>query len=921
VSIRTKTLLILLLTVLGIALVAHVVSLTIYRASAQQMEHADISDTAQRARMLLLGETSSMTAKMAGWAIRDDTCAFCAHPDANAARHAFPPAAFSALQADFLAVLAPDGRLLWQQGYDVERQSYREMHSAVSAVLLTATTLNQLPDAQHTVGGVVVWGSHGVLVAARPIVASSGGGPPRGTLIMGRVLTPRTVTALAAHSNLPLTIYVLTGDVPTEVNDLVAGMGPEDIRVRTVNAATVEAYAVVADLRGRAALALRVEQPRGVALKGERDLQVLLALLLGVGLVPAAFGIVAVTRIVFTRMQALSSQALAVGQRGDLGARLSLGGHDEVSGAAGAVNTMLDALEVSERHHREAEALRESESRYRGLVELSPDAVLIFQQEACVFVNATGLQLLEAHVPEDVIGRPLGGFFPVDQEEAAAAVRDLVARGTEVARVESCFVRCDATTVDVEIAASSIDYQGGAALQVVAHDITERRIAAERTQRLAYHDALTGLPNRLLFKDRLVQATSLAGRHGRTVVVGILDLDRFKEVNDVLGHDIGDRLLEAVAARLRETARGSDTIARVGGDEFFLVLQEVTGDRGALRAVERMHQSLAEPFMVEGNVLHVSASIGASIFPADGTTPDELLKHADLAMYRAKAKGRNTCHFFSSEMSAEAEERRMLEAQLRAAIADDALLLHYQPQVGIETGTVTGLEALVRWPHPVRGMVPPGRFVPIAEESALIELLDAWVLRAACRQLAAWRAAGLRVPRVAVNLSGRQFKRADLVTLIADTLDEFGVPPKLLEVEITERVAIEDPERTVETLHALRAQGVSIALDDFGCGYSSLAYLRRFPVDTLKIDRLFLLELAGEARDQAIVAAMVTLAHVLNARALAEAVETSGQLDALRALGCDEVQGFLFSPGVPPDEVPGLLGRRLDTQEYRRGGD
>jgi diguanylate cyclase (GGDEF)-like protein len=436
-------------------------------------------------------------------------------------------------------------------------------------------------------------------------------------------------------------------------------------------------------------------------------------------------------------------------------------------------------------------------------------------------------------------------------------------------------------------------------------DITERTRSDQRIAHLAHYDALTDLPNRTLFLDKLGQEIKRIDRGGKLAVLYI-DIDEFKSVNDSLGHPIGDELLKAVAARLSRCVRETDIVARLGGDEFAIVQTAVEGSTDVTDLVARIYQAIREPCECLGHQLSADASIGIALAPQDGTDLDQLLKNADLAMYGAKAEGRRTYRFFEPEMDARVKARRTLELDLRRAIAEGGFELNYQPLVNVRDGEVTGCEALLRWRHPERGMISPAEFIPVAEDTGLINPLGEWVLTAACAEAATWP----DHVRLAVNVSPVQFRSQTLSLKVAAALTASGLPARRLELEITEAVLIRDDDAALAVLHQLRAVGVRIALDDFGTGYSSLSYLQRFPFDKIKIDRCFVTDIAKPGGSSPIVQAVVNIAAARNMTTTAEGVETQQQLDMLRALGCTEMQGYLFSPAKPAMEVRRLLRAR-----------
>ncbi|WP_165873448.1 EAL domain-containing protein [Parasulfuritortus cantonensis] len=450
-------------------------------------------------------------------------------------------------------------------------------------------------------------------------------------------------------------------------------------------------------------------------------------------------------------------------------------------------------------------------------------------------------------------------------------------------------------------------------------DVTDLRLARQQVEFMAHHDALTRLPNRILARDRFEQAVTMAAREGRKVALLFLDLDNFKTINDTLGHQAGDHLLQQVVGRLAEAVRGSDTISRQGGDEFLVILTALPDENGADAVAQHILEDLARPFVVDGHELHTSASIGISVYPDDGAEFDTLLKRADMAMYSAKEFGRATYRFFTEEMNRHAFERLQMQNRLRHALDESEFLLHYQPQVDLKSGRLLGVEALLRWQSKELGMVAPGRFVPVAEESGLIMPIGTWVLREACRQARAWRdELGLAIP-VGVNLSALQFRRGSLVATVAEVLDETGLEPGLLELELTETMLLHDTEAVRAAMDRIRALGVQMSIDDFGTGYSSLSYLKRLPVTRLKIDQSFVRDMIADDDDGSIVRAIIQMAHSLKLTVIAEGVETAEQGAWLAREGCDQAQGYHYGRPMPAEAVAARFARRGETARAAAG--
>jgi diguanylate cyclase (GGDEF)-like protein/PAS domain S-box-containing protein len=517
--------------------------------------------------------------------------------------------------------------------------------------------------------------------------------------------------------------------------------------------------------------------------------------------------------------------------------------------------------------------------------------------------------------PQEVIGQDCRLLQRDDRnQEGIAAIRQALAANREVSAVLRNYRKDGALFWNQLYIAPVPDADGQTTHHIaVINDVTALIRYQEQLEYQANYDSLTRLPNRNLLRDRLQHALVVAQRHHKGVAVVFIDLDGFKNVNDSLGHSVGDRLLSVVADRLARCARASDTVARHGGDEFVIVMTDTVDEQSLIAWMERVRASISEPVWLDGTELYVGCSMGASLFPQDGDDAETLMKKADLAMYRAKDMGRNTFQFFQPEMNVSAGARLNMERRLRRALRDNEFLLHYQPQVDIETGKVVGMEALVRWHDPEVGLIPPSQFIPVAEESGLIGPLSEWVLREACRQNKAWQDEGLPPARVSVNLSARQFQQHDIARLVLQVLEETGLEPQYLELELTESTIMRNAEEAVTMLNELHALGIGLAIDDFGTGYSSLSYLKRFPVDRLKIDRSFVSDIGESSDDETITSAIIALAHSLNLQVIAEGVETSTQLDFLKERACDEMQGYFFAKPMPHDAIPRMLKRSAEN--------
>ncbi len=556
------------------------------------------------------------------------------------------------------------------------------------------------------------------------------------------------------------------------------------------------------------------------------------------------------------------------------------------------------------------EALRDSEARYRLLFEQNAAGVCLATISGRIInCNSTFAEMV-GYAIDELTNRELQDLF--ERVSVVEEIRRHLHETPTLRGLEIELRRRDGVRVSALANVSLLGRGERELLHMTAVDISDRKRAEEQIEFHAYHDTLTELPNRRLFGDRLELSLLAAKRARGNVAVLFVDLDRFKTINDTFGHSIADALLVEIAQRLRSCVRQTDTVARFGGDEFTIILPDLHQPEDAARVAEKILESVVEPAAVGGATIEISVSVGVAVYPYDGTDSDTLLRNADKAMYRAKEAGRNTYQLCTEQMKARALERLSMQSRLQKAMTNDELVIAYQPQVSVATGHIIGAEALLRWNDPERGMIEPSAFIPIAEDTRLILPLGEWVLFTACRQLRQWCDAGLPPLRMAVNLSARQFQQQDLVSIVRRAIDECGIDPTLLELEITETTAMNKVDVTVEVLQLLRELGVSIAIDDFGSGYSSLGYLLQvLPINAVKIDRRFIDRVATAASDAAIAGAVIDVSRSLDLRVVAEGVETREQLEFLQRRGCQEAQGFYFSPAVDPESFRLLLAQAM----------
>jgi diguanylate cyclase (GGDEF)-like protein/PAS domain S-box-containing protein len=588
------------------------------------------------------------------------------------------------------------------------------------------------------------------------------------------------------------------------------------------------------------------------------------------------------------------------------------------AGETGGARCMGTVRDVTGQRRLE-EALRLSERRYRSLFDHNLAGVYRSTLEGTILdCNESFAHIFGYASREEVLRQAAWDFYVRPEDRETALARLLERRG--LSDYEVCLRRKDGSLVWVlESEALTEGPDGRPVIEGTLIDISERKRAEEQVKHLAFHDPLTNLANRLLFNDRLTLAVAQAHRHNQKLAVLFLDLDRFQVINDSLGHTVGDELLRRVAERIHGLVREGDTVARLGGDEFSLLVPGITSEEDAAKIAHKICSAIRTPFSIDGRELFVTTSLGVSVYPADGHDAETLVRNADSAMYRAKEQGGDTCQLYTPAMNARAVERLALESRLRQALANNELELHFQPFIDLRTAELVGAEALLRWRHPDLGLVSPREFIPLAELSGLIVPIGEWVLRKACEEARKWHENGFGDMTVSVNLSSRQFQQADLMRQVRTALEESGLDPGSLDLEITESNAMQNAEHSIHTLWGLKKHGVRISMDDFGTGYSSLNYLKRFPIDRIKLDQSFVRDLPVDKDDAAIAMAVIAMGRSLELTVIAEGVETEEQLEFLRTHQCDQLQGFLLSTPLPAEAFQEFLARsgRPEAREER----
>jgi diguanylate cyclase (GGDEF)-like protein/PAS domain S-box-containing protein len=644
-------------------------------------------------------------------------------------------------------------------------------------------------------------------------------------------------------------------------------------------------------------------------------------LLLAMGLATLVFGFFltwVIRKFIATPFQALVNATKTV-SAGDLAHRLDDRREDEFGYLARFFNQMLDQIvkELTERQQAE-DAVRKSEKEMKQILDSIHAGVVVIDPETHAIVEANDAAIKMIGAPKEHILGHVCHQFICPTETGKCPISDL---HTTIDNSERVLLTAESGRLPILKSVAPVVLKGREHFIESFIDISKLKQAQEQITRMAYYDSLTNLPNRLLFRDRLQLAISHAERHRSLFALLILDLDNFKRINDSLGHRVGDMLLKEVAQRLIDSMRSTDaivrqsveefdtTVARQGGDEFTILLTEINHVQHAARVSQRFLEALTLPFMLDGHEIFITASIGLALYPLDGKDLDSLLKNADIAMYHAKEKGRNTYQFYQQSMNVAALERLALEGSLRKALEQNEFALFYQPQMDIGTGRIVGVEALIRWKHPERGMVPPVEFIPLAEETGLIAPIGEWVLNTACQQNKEWQKQGTSRLCVSVNISGQQFRMQNISQTVTRALEMADLDPRYLMLEITESTIMQHTEEIMAMFHELTGLGVRFSIDDFGTGYSSLSYLKSFPLHELKIDRSFVKDINTNADTAAIAKAIIAMAHSLKLKVVAEGVETEQQLKLLSDEGCDEMQGYLISRPIPAGELLKLLAR------------
>lgn len=808
-----------------------------------QLEKQRVDADVQRARETLGAAIADMEAQAADWSNWDDSYDFVSGRNPQYIAKNLPADSFARLRLDFIVYTDRAGKIIYGRTYDAKAQREAPLPAAVLRHMAEHAELTVPPTEGD--GGLA-----GIAVI---------GNVP--ALLAARPILTSEGTGPAAGM-LIMARYLDAAEVERYAKQLhtrlslhpLSAQAPHDQALERLNADEVAGSAVLADIYGSPATRLRVVVARDIYHQGLKTTRYFLLCLVVVG---AVFLI--------------------------------------------AAHLMLRRLTRSEAQQQE------SETRYKAVIQQSGEGIALVERggEHLVDANASLCTLL-GYQAEEIRTIGLDAILARDAEHTSEFLETLLTNGQGVP-TQCEFRRKDGSRVDVEVTGNRVSYSGKEVICLAVRDVGERKRDQERIQYLAHFDELTNLPNRTALRDHLQQAIERARKEGTCVGVLILDLDRFKLVNDSLGQHTGDALLQAATKRLKNGVRGKDLVARQGGDEFVIITTDLHSPENCKSAAERVRRALATPFIIAEHELHLTPSIGIAVFPKDGEDVETLIKNADAAMYQAKKAGGNGYRLYAADMNEAGHERLALEAGLRRALERNELSLVYQPQVDLETGVIFGGEALLRWQNPKLGNIPPNKFIPLAEEIGLIIPIGEWVLRTACEQARQWSAAGLPPVRMGVNLSARQLSHPGLAKTIFAMLSQSGLASERLDVEITESMLLTNLNENVRVLRELQDSGITISVDDFGTGYSSLSYLQRLPINTVKIDRSFVQDITSPSSEAPLAKVVIALAQNLKLDVVAEGVETPEQAEFLRRHGCHAVQGYYFSRPVPPAEFALLL--------------
>lgn len=921
-SLRNQTILVIGCITLGIIVVLYGLARTILLSSFDELEQDYTRLQVQQVVGILQSDISQLDSTLVDWSAWNETCDFIAGQNDHYIEDNLSGDTLANLRLNVMLFYTPDGHFYYAKSMDLDTGEETPVPQSLLEHLSERNYLLRHNSEESSKAGILSLAGTPLLVASRPILDNDGRGPIRGTMIVGRYLDQSQVMLLADITKNPMTFVDLDqADLHGEFRQIRTRLKDDGLQIaaNAIDADMIGGYALLEDVYGEAALVLKLEVPRDISRHGRAAFWYFLSGLFAASLI---FGMTAfwfLEKKVLSRIGLLSTRVAQIATKGNLSERVDVPGGDEVSSLASEINEMLGALEHSEH------SLRESEERYMLAVESANDGLWDWNLQANTLYFSPRWKEMLGYTDHEFENSQQAWFklvHPADLDTLVAKFSAHLEGNLPHVEIEHRILHKDGSYRWVLLRGLVIRDAQGVAYRMAGSqsDITGRKLAEEHLRYDALHDQLTNLPNRSLFMEYLESALKRARRlNDYSFAVILLDFDRFKVINDSLGHRIGDELLRAASRRLSVCLRSSDTIARLGGDEFIILLEDVRDLDAAGGFAHCIQEQFKLPFVIDDRELFISASSGVVFADDSYEHAEEILRDAEIAMYRAKALGKAQFIVFDPTLRTDALTNLELETDLRQAVERGEFCLHYQPIISLATGEVSGFEALLRWQHPTRKMVPPSDFIPFAEQNGLIEVIGEWVLREACRQMREWRDefSYLQDISVSVNLSGHQFSRFDLVEKIEQILRQTGLEPHSLKLEITESAFIENAESSLIVLHRLRRLGVRLEIDDFGTGYSSLGYLQNFPINTVKIDRSFVDQVDSNSNTAEIVRMIVHLAHDLGLDTVAEGVETEGQYRQLYRLGCKHGQGFYFSRPLTSKGVHNMLEKASRTGGLR----
>ncbi|MCC7202345.1 MAG: EAL domain-containing protein [Nitrospirae bacterium] len=856
---RTKLLVIIGISLAALILTILIASRLILLNSFLQIENGNVKKNLEQVLNALNGEVNHIDTVNADYSAWDDSYKFIQDGNRAYINDNLPDSVLSTLGLNLIVYVSSKGDVVYKRWAGSLEKVSGNVPDSLIVHLSPENQLVRHSDTNSKVTGLLRLPEGILMISSRPIIQNDHTGPVQGALIMGRLLDSEEVKLLSRLTKLSINFQRTDSrELPDDFKTALTGItNSSPFLVTSVNTDIIAGYSAINDIYGKRVLLLKVDEPRNIYQQGVRTITYFILWF-------------AIAALAFTAISYILFERLVMSRRK---------GHD-------------------------------SEAKYRAVIEHATEGIII--------VNNADKVILEGN---DAFKKLLDYS---DDEILEMSLFDVVAEDTGTADLEIGRIvgekrdlklrRKDGSLIYAELSASVLSYNDREALCVIVHDITERKLFEEQLMDQATHDSLTGLANRNLLNDRLSHAISYQKRKKMLLAVMLLDIDRFKVINDTLGHSIGDKMLQQVAERLSYSVRNYDTVARLSGDEFVIVVNDVSDATDIVTVAKNILNLFTSSLKIHDNELFIGASIGISIFPYDGDSVEHLLMKADTAMYHCKADGGNNYQFFSKDMNVKAKDRLNMETDLRKAVEQQEFILHYQPKVDLSTGEVCGMEALIRWQRGGK-MISPVEFIPLAEETGLILKIGEWVLRTACSDIRKLIDMGYTNLIVSSNLSARQFAKDNLLEIIEAVLEESGLDPSFVELELTESILMKDEEKLLKKLCAVKDRGIRLSIDDFGTGYSSLSYLKRFPIDVLKIDRSFVMDITADDDGAAIVETILGMAQTMRLRSVAEGVERAEELSFLTEHGCNEIQGFYFSRPVPFDEFANMLssGKRLQN--------